>query len=244
MWQQIKGGLTGAQEGEGLPQQPTALGNASQFAGLLGTQVAALGLPEDFNAAERIAKPALETVVNALPDMPATKLAHASDMFNQVASAVGDNPVKLTAAMKDSLDAIKEASDLGSGGGSIANKVMTRLTNGENVPLSYKEARTLYSNLGELTTSDRMASNKNMLRLLNQFRSQLGGAIESTAEGSGQLPQYQQAMKSWANAADQQEKLNTIIDWAKKTGIAATGITASGGLGAAGWDLYQRLFGK
>lgn len=183
----------------------------------------------------------LESTLDALPEMPSAKLARASAAFNEVRNDVGDLPVKTTDQMKSALDQIKEASGVGTRGGGIADKVMSRLANSEESPLSYDEARTLYSNLGELTTQD---TNKNMLRLLGQLKGAVGDAIENTVNQAGSLSKYRGAMSDFATGMDQQQKLDTIIKWAKNVGIGALGTTTAGALGAAGWKLYNDLFGK
>jgi hypothetical protein len=175
--------------------------------------------------------------------MPAAKLAKASSLFQEVEGAIGDNIVPTTDKMKSALDAVKEQSSLGGGGGSIADKIMTRLSNTDEGPLTYREARIAHSNLGDLTTSDKMASNPKMLRLLAQLRDSLGESIENTAQQGGKLQQYKDAMKGYAVGSQQQEKLDAIVDWAKKIGVGAIGTTMGGGLARSGWELYQKLFG-
>jgi hypothetical protein len=237
-WNEIKSGLTAAQEGGGLKPQPTFLGNAAEGAGMLGSLISQYGTAEGLPAEAR-------QVADAVPAMPAARLAKASDAFNQVRTAVGEIPVQMTDAMKTALDSLKETTDL-VGGPTIANKVMGRMTNAEESPLSYDEGRQLYHSLGDLTTSDKLASNKNMLRLLNQFRSALGDSIQSTvgqagqAEGqAGTLATYTGAMKDWASASQAQERLDKIITWAKGIGLSALGTGAV----RKAWDLYGKLYG-
>ena len=271
MWNQVRGGLTGAQpvgtggSSGGLPEQPTALGNAAQFAGGLTDAIGKLGVPEEFvaslgspaeylegvaksigtnpftredlNLVEKGVKPLSQALYNAVPDLPATKLAQASDLFNQVRAAVGSTPVPMTDAMKDTLDDIKEIKDLGTKGGSIAEKVVARLSNAENAPLSWNEARQVYSNIGGQTAG---GATGNMQRLLLKYQSQLGDALESTAQQSGKLPEYQQAMKTWAAGSGQQEKLETIRKWAVGLGL---GVLGEGALHKI-WDLYGDLYGS
>ena len=172
---------------------------------------------------------------------PEVHIGQAKQLFSAVENAVGDNPVNLTDAMKDTLDEIKEGSKLGGGGGSIANNLMDRLTNAENAPLSYKEARTLYSNLGRLTSADQQASNPNTLRLLNQFRSQLGDAIENTTSQSGKLADYQQAMKSFGRGKQLESQWEAAKDVVSKyLGNAAKTGAAGAGVGA-GYELGKSL---
>lgn len=233
---EIKAGLTGAQEGGGLIRQPTALGNAAEAAGGLAEGITTLGLSPETLA------PGDATLLSKID--PGVHFNKARPLFQDVENVVGGNTVQITDRLKSALDATKEEMEAGGGGGSIASKLMTRMANTDDVPLTFSEARRFYSNLGDLTTSDKMASNTKMLRHLTELKSALGETIENTAEAGGKLPQYQQAMQSWSKGAALQEKVEVIKDWAKKVGIGALVTTTGGGLGAAGWDLYKQLFGK
>lgn len=239
-WNEIKAGLTAAQPGGGLKPQPTVLGNAAEGAGMLGSLISQYATADTLPDTVR---EDAEMLGKAMPDMPVARLAKAGNAFNQVRTAVGTIPVQTTDAMKTALDSLKETTDL-VGGPTIANKVMARLTNAEESPLSYDEARQLYHSLGDLTTSDKLASNKNMLRLLNQFRSALGDSIQSTVGQAeqvvpGTLAKYTGAMKDWASASQAQERLDKIVTWAKGIGLSALGTGAV----RKAWDLYGKLYG-
>lgn len=231
---EVKAGLAGAQEGGGLKEQPTKLGNAAEALGMVGEMVSQLA-PGDLTA---------ELAGNATQMLPSARLAKAKEVFQGISKGIGEKTVTLTNAMKDALDAVKEEKALGGGGGAIADTVMNRLLNSDG-PLTFDDARRLYHNIGDLTSSDRMASNKNMVRLLNNFKSTLADSIQATADTAGSYwgTVQKKAMSEFAKASTQQERLDTIIEWAKKNGIKAIGTTALGGLAHEGWKLHQLLFG-
>lgn len=176
---------------------------------------------------------------------PSAKLAKAGQLFNEVSTKVGEDTVQVTDRLKDAMDAIKE--NIGGTKPPVLNQLMDRMVaNGPGdsiLPLTYNEARSAYHNLSDLTATDRMSMNKNMSRLLGEFKGALGEAISKTAESGGKLDQYRQAMSTFAHGKAQQEKLEIFVDWAKKLGIGGAITVTGGGLSAAGWDLYQKWFG-
>lgn len=233
-WNEIKAGLTAAQPGGGLTPQPTFTGNAAEAAGMLGSLISQYGTSEGLPAEAK-------QISNALPEMPAAKFSKASDLFNTVRNAVGDTPVKLTDEMKNTLDQIKEISSVGTKGGSIADKIVSRLTNAENSDLNWNEAREIYSNIGKQTAQ---GATSNMQRLLTRFRSQLGDTLSDVASGAGVADEHAQSLNLWRQASDQQAKLDAISGWLKKWGTRAAGGAVLGGGYEAAHDLYKTLFGQ
>jgi hypothetical protein len=201
-WNDVKAGLAAAQPGGGLARQPSTVGNIAEAMGGVATGVSQLGL-----GTEAMLPEAAGAMRGMMPTLPSTKISQAGDLFNKVRETVGNAPVEMTDEIKSALDSIKEASAVGTKGGAIADKIMSRLTNAENSPLSWNEGRMLYSNIGELTTHD---VNKTMLRLLNGLRVSLGNSIENTASQVQALPEYKAAMQGFAQGMNQAEKYALI----------------------------------
>jgi hypothetical protein len=171
--------------------------------------------------------------------MPGATLSKAGQGFNELRDTIGSHTVHMTDELKDSLDAIKEEVDAGISMPQVVNKFMNRIADTDQGPLTYKEARAFYKNVGDLAQSERVALNKNAGRLVNSFRSSLGSAIQETADAAGKLEQYQSSMKGWAQGMKTTERIDAAKDVLKKyAGLAARG-TAMG----AGYELYNELKG-
>lgn len=227
-WNEVKQGLAGAQEGSGLPHQPTALGNAAQFAGMVGTQISQLGvgpgLAEGAGAIE-----------NAIPSAE-----RAGQSFKELKGAIGNHTVPITDRIADTLAEIKEASDTGSTLPSVINKFVTRIADVDEGPLTYKEARQFYSNVSDLSASERMATKLKDLRLVNLFKYALGDSIAQTTDNAGRLEQYQNTMKEYAQA----KKLGNAVDTAKSIATKAAITAGAGATGYAGYKVLRDLSGQ
>lgn len=234
-WNEIKAGLTGAQEGQALPQQPTALGNAAEFAGMIGTQIANLGAGSgDVAAGARGIEEA----------RPAARIASAVGKFKSLEGSIGSNAVQMTNKLSDALSELKEGVDTGLNLPSVANKLVTRLTDLEKGPLTYTEARKFYSNMGDIATSERMAMNDKARRLLFGVQHALGETIADTAEQAGNLKQHLEAMREFAKGMSGQERIEALKSLLANYGKAAAASAGIGAGGAAGYEVWQALFGK
>jgi hypothetical protein len=223
---QIKAGLTGAQEGGGLPQQPTALGNLAEGLGVVGTQLASLGTPE-------LGGSAANAITEALPG---AKAERAGQAFQEIKGAIGDHTVAMTDKLAGALGDIKDAVDTGSTLPSVINKFVSRVADTEQGPLTYNEARQFYSNVSQLSASEKMAAKPADLRLINQFRVALGDTIKDTVDSAGKLEQFQKAMKDFSSAKNLSDFGQKLIDALKKAAIPAA---VGGGAYAAYKDLTK-----
>jgi hypothetical protein len=227
-WDEIKAGLAGAQEGGGLPKQPTALGNAAQFAGMVGTEAGQLGIGPG------LAEGA-SAIQNAIPSAE-----KAGQTFQELKGAIGNHTVAVTDRMADTLSEIKSAVDTGSTLPSVINKFVTRIADTDEGPLTYKEARQFYSNVSDLSASEKMASKGKDLRLINMFKYALGDSISQTADSAGRLQDYQQAMSQYSSAKKIENAVETAKEIATKAGITA----ATGAAGYAGYRAIRDIFGQ
>lgn len=217
-WNEVKAGLAAAQPGAGLPRQSTVLGNAAETAGMLGTEIGQLGvgpgMAEGVSAVER-----------AIPSAE-----RAGKTFQELKGAIGNHTVAMTDRLSNSLSDIKEAVDTGSTLPTVINKFVTRLADLEKGPLTYNEARQFYSNISDLSASERMASKAKDLRLIQEFKHALGETIGNTAEAGGRLEQYQSAMREFAKS----KRLSDAYETAKKTAITAA-------VGGGAYSAYKTL---
>ena len=233
-WDEIKGGLTAAQPGEGLKPQPTALGNAAEFVGMAGSTAAGLMGPEEgASAAEKIS--------NALPT---TSTKGAVQGFKELQGAIGNHTVAMTDRLANSLADIKDAVDTGSTLPPVINKFVTRIADLDEGPLTYKEARQFYSNVSQLSASERMAAKPNDLRLIQEFKHALGETVSDTAANAGRLQQYQGAMSDFANAKQWQGRFEAMSDVAKKAVIRSIEGALAGGGGYGAYRVLKDLFGS
>jgi hypothetical protein len=232
-WDEIKGGLTSAQEGGGLARQPTALGNAAQMAGMVGTEVGQLGSGdgEVASSAENVAA----NVKNAIPSTQS-----AAKTFQELKGAIGNHTVAVTDRLADTLAEIKQAVDTGSTLPPVINKFVTRIADVNEGPLTYTEARQFYHNVSELSASEKMAAKAGDLRLIQLFKHALGDTISQTADSAGRLLDYQGAMSGFAKA----KQVEDFVDKGKKMAGAAIGSAVLGGTGYAGYKALKDLFGQ
>lgn len=221
VWDEVKRGLTAAQPGEGLKPQPTTLASAAQYAGMVGT-VASQLMPAPEAAAGSGA------IERALPSTE-----RAGKVFQELKGAIGDHSVHMTDRLANALADVKDAVDTGSTLPSVINKFVNRITSLEEGPLTYKEARQFYSNVSDLSASERMASKGNDLRLIQEFKHALGETISSTAENAGRLQQYQGAMSEFASAKRMADRVDTAKNIAIKAIVPA--VLGYGGVKALGY---------
>jgi hypothetical protein len=221
-WDEIQRGLTSAQPGQGLKPQPTMTANAAQFAGMAADTLAQYG----------VAPPAAEAA-GALENMiPSTQ--RAAKNFQELKGTIGNHTVNMTDRLSNSLADIKDAVDTGSTLPTVINKFVTRIADIDQGPLTYKEARQFYSNVSDLSASERMAAKPKDLRLIQEFKHALGETIGNTAEDAGRLQQYQDAMKEYASAARLKEGLKTV-------GKAALATAGLGGAASGVYNAYRTL---
>lgn len=202
---EIKQGLTGAQEGSGLPKQPTSLGNVAELIGMLGTETANLGVgPKLAQGASLIGEA-----------IPSSK--NAGKIFDEVAEKVSSHPVDMTNELSRSASRIQQLSDTGSSMPMAARKFLLRVTDPDKPQLTYKEARDFYSNLSRISADEAQRLTPVMKRALSQFTYDLGKSIESTTARGDQLDKFQKAMSEYRNSMRVQNVLEELKDKVIKT---------------------------
>lgn len=224
-------GLLKTAQGAGeLGQGKIAQGAGDVAGGALQavTLPASLGSPLEAEAAATGAGKVAQVVSDLTP---AGRAAKAVNLFKDIESKIGEHTVSMTDELGNALSEIKEGIDTGLNAPSVVNKFVTRIADTEQPPLTYAEARKFYSNMGDLATSEKMAANSKMQRLIFQVQKALGNAISTTAEQGGKLQQYRDAMKGFAGAMTAQDR----VDMAKSLATKAAGTAALGATGYAGY---------
>lgn len=211
-------------EGAGLP-----LKAAADYMGALAPG------SEAVNAASGVAEGAGKAIDRAGEMLhPEAAKSAAGKLFKNVEEAIGDHPVHITDKIADSISELKQGIDTGGNSPSVVNKLVSRIADIDEGPLTYKEARGFYSNLGDLSTSEKTALNTKMGRLVNNLKQALGESIQSTAEAGQKSAQYQQAMKGYATASQDAERLGKAKDIVGKWAGRAV-------VGTAGYALFKEL---
>jgi hypothetical protein len=129
--------------------------------------------------------------------IPSAKYAKA--VFSDLKSTIGQHTVDITVPGQSALD----IADYAGRGGSMPKVIrdfIKRTTDPNLGPLTYAEARDFYSNATRLSAQEGMRLTDNLRRMVGQFKTDLGTAIQTTADQAGRLQDYQSAMSNYAGA--------------------------------------------
>jgi hypothetical protein len=159
----------------------------------------------------------------------------ASAAFDTASQAAGSNAVEVEGAGKAALSA-QDLQAVGRTMPRVMQKFLQRVTAPDADPLTYDEARRFYSAAGEMSANEKASYTPAMKRALNQFRSQLGQAIQQTADNAGVGTEYGQAMTNYTKARRLEDTWESVWDAAKKNLLP--GIIKGLGIGAGGTAAY------
>lgn len=135
------------------------------------------------------------------------------------------------------LQEIMAENNAGSSMPQVVRRFLQRVTNPEQGPLTYEEARRFYSNASRLSADESNRLSPNMKRLLGDFREGLHQDILANRAQFGVAEPYQQAVEEYHTAKVVSSRAKT----AAKIGGAAVGTAAAGGIG---YKLVQALSGS
>jgi hypothetical protein len=166
---------------------------------------------------------------------PSVLRTGAGQAFNAVSDVAGSNPVSAEGAGQAALSA-QDLQNVGRTMPRVMQKFLQRVTAPDAEPLSYDEARRFYSAAGELSANEQASYTPAMKRALNQFKAQLGQAIQQTADNAGVGTEYGQAMTDYAKAARLHDTWETVWGAAQKHLIP--GLIKGLGVGAGGAAVY------
>lgn len=171
--------------------------------------------------------------------LPTTE--EAGKLFQPIEAAAKSTPVKTDMARAIA----EEAQKYGNAGASGPPKVLTRfLARTAETPMNpqspvfYPEARKFAENAGRLSASEKLALNPQMDRLVSKFAAALKTANRAAADEVGMAPQYDEAMRQYAGAANRAKMLDKVKDVAKDAVIK---LAIGGAIGAGGVGAYKTL---
>ena len=170
-----------------------------------------------------------ESAASAIP----TK-AKAGALLDTVAKDASQLPVS-TVRTGPALTRLKELTDAGGVTPRGMAKVMRRVANiSDQNPLTYKEARDIYSNVSRLTAEDAMRLPGPVKRQMALVAQSLRADIGDTAAQAGREAEYYQGLKQYAQAAKLREFVSKA---AKHFGAGALGILGAG----SAYETYKAL---
>lgn len=137
--------------------------------------------------------------------------ARAGANFQVAMNAAGDKPIDLSAPGNTAL----QVQDLANSGGQMPKVVrdfLKRVTDPEQGPLTYGEARKFYVNASRLSSAEYQKLTPVMQRSVSQFTSDLGKSIQGAADDAGVGAEHQAAMTEFANASRLKRGVGTATD--------------------------------
>ena len=155
--------------------------------------------------------------------------AKAGNLFESVMKDAQDQPVNLNTSAPTLLR-VRELADRGTSMPQAANKLLRRVTDPDQGPLTYREARDFASNLSRLSSGEAQKLTPIMKRQVGQLSHDFNQDIANAASDVGREEDYSKAMHDYAIAS---RLRNAAITGAK--------IAIPTALGAAGYGLARKL---
>jgi hypothetical protein len=167
---------------------------------------------------------------------------HAGQLFNEVKTAAGGNPVEITDAMSQAAMRAKELQDAGAKGlPRVISKFVARVTDPDKAPIAWDEARDFYSNVSRLSANEYQSMNPQMAAQVGKFAGAFDDALRATAETAGKGDEYSQAMQLYHTSKVWQRFGSNLWEGFKRA-LPYAGAGAIGG--AAGRRLSSLLEGQ
>lgn len=145
--------------------------------------------------------------------LPSTE--RAGQAFQSVMSAAADNPVPITDELSGALSRYQDLVDAGGSRSLSVSKLLNRITDPQQGPMTYEEGRDFYSNLSRLSANEMNRLSPVMQRQVTTIKGALNNAIQQTATSAGQGAQYAGAMSEYAKAM----RLRDFLQSAKEFGV-------------------------
>ncbi len=203
------------QMGVGNPDSALSHAAHPQTAG----DVASLMLP---NAADA----AISAVSKAVPSS-----SRAATKFATVMSAAKNAPVDVEAPGQVALR-IQQLADRGGTMPRMVRQFASRITDPNQGPLTYEEARDFASNISRLSADEYGRLTPVIQREVGNLRSTLNDAVGNAADAAGQGDAYRSAMSEYARSKSLQDALSTVGQGAAKA------LPIGLGGGAVGFGAY------
>lgn len=185
-----------------LAQRPewTKPRNTAETAGMVSEKVAELAAPA------ALAKSAVPT------------FARAGANFQEVMGAAKNVPINISGPGNQALRIMQ----LAERGGTMPKSVrdfLKRVTDPEKAPMTYEEARDFASNISRLSADEFNRLTPVMRREIGTLRVALNDSVASAAKAAGKLPQYQAAMKEYAQRAKLDHMRDDVWNAAKRYAV-------------------------
>lgn len=174
----------------------------------------------------------------AIEAAPSRKFA--AELFKDVSENAGNVPVLLQRSGPE-LTRFKELADAGGAMPKAVRRLMSRAAEAGTPggkPLTYDEARDIYSNLSSLSAEDASRLNPVMRRQMGKAVQALKDDIGEAAGQTGQAAKYYAALKNYAQASKLLRASGKIQEYLAKPAIKAAGAGAGG---VAGYELYKKV---
>jgi hypothetical protein len=124
---------------------------------------------------------------------------NAGKLFQQASAKAGNLPVDISGAGNAALRA-QELAENGAKMPTLLNKFLKKATAPGTDEMNFDTARDFYSNAGQQSIMQRLTTSPVMKRQIAQFRGDLGGAIQYTADQAGVGTEYRQALQEYRQA--------------------------------------------
>jgi hypothetical protein len=206
-----KGDYVGAAIGAGSLLDPLAMGAPSVYENAKknpGPGSVGYGAPDAAMALS-------PKIVEALPGKisnPFPNTASAGENFSATMAAAKDVPVDVAKVGDQAL----EIQSLAKSGGrmpKVVNDFLRRVTDPEQPPLTYEEARKFYTNASRLSSQEYQNLTPVMQRAVGEFTKHLGDSLQGAAEEAGVGKQYRSAMTEYAAAKRWQARGQMLKDF-------------------------------
>lgn len=208
----------------GLAPQPTMMGRVGQTVGMLTKNPAAQADIGTFGP---------QATEAAIPSS-----TRAGANLNAVTSAIGKHTVDISDAGNTALRALELNQRAGFQLPSVIRRFLTRASNPDLGPITFEEARDMYSGATKLSIDESKAIKGQMKALVPEFAAKLGDALEETAARANRVEQYVQGLKEYSSAKNIEGAASELWTRAKQ----AAGAAVLAGAGYEGWEQAKKIF--
>lgn len=201
---------------QGDPMQPgaKAIKDALTWGGNVIAGMTGMGAP----GREAVENPAMTLATASIPMVakgaravtPST--ARAGAKFQEVMAKTAKEPVNISGPGNAALE-VQRLAEHGGSMPKVARDFLRRVTDPDKGDLNYEEARLFYSNLSRLSADEFKRLTPAMKREIGNMRVALNKALEGATARTNTLPQYQSAMREYAQASNLRDVAKQAAKW-------------------------------